>query len=212
MYHKFPITIPPPPEPLKTFDCLPVWVLNSDHFFFVRYATLIEKLRDNDDRPPSTLLSLPDIYWIKTHIAQADLPALHAFVFSYFYGILHGRHLHYAGAGLLKIPMAPGQRAWDGGYLYLEYDKDAEIHPEIFGMYGQRFCGLYTRGTWVPRCTNVTQSLLDVMGTDVVPLGRVAVVSYVRDTTDKDARVLCDIREHESASLLELCPEHPIVK
>lgn len=210
MYHKFDIVVPPLPAPLTAFDCLPVYALNNDHPLCIKYMNIIEKLRDNNDRPPFTLLSLPDIYYIKSNIDQEDLPVLHSFVRSYFYGILHGHSLHYAGPGLLKIAMDAGSRAWDAGYLYLEYDEHAEICPEIFGLYGMRFCGLYTRGAWVPRCTNVTQPLLDIANSNIALLGRVTVVSYTRDNSSKGMRALCDLRENSTASVLELCPEHPI--
>jgi hypothetical protein len=228
---QFRIAIPPVPHGLRAFDCIPIWALNDDHFIALHYTSLIEKLRnanakeDNLNRGTVTLLSLPDIHWIKSHIESEHHDQLHAFVFSYFYGMLHGSILHYAGAGMIKMPMAYGQRVSDGGYLYLRYDPAAKLCPSIFGMYGPLVCGRHVDGAWLPSCTHIAQSVLDLPQLEHIALmGRVGVVSYaeqVAGENDDEKRsnamnAMCDLRQNDRTangiSIFEMSPEHPIVK
>lgn len=210
MYHKMHITAPPPPPELRTFDCLPVWVINATDAFAEAYTHLLQKLRGDAEAPPFTLLALPDINWLKSHIEPRDRALLHDTIAGRLYGVLCGSQLIFSGSVLTKMPMSPGNRVWDGGYAYLAYDTDVEMPSSIFGMYGQRFCGLHTRGAWLPRCTNVTQSLLDQPLADVALIGRVTVVTNARELSNHAA--LFDLRLTDSASTFEMCPEHPIAK
>lgn len=218
----FTIAVPPLPHGLRAFDGIPVWVLDDSHFIATTYSSLVEKLRndnareDNPTRGTVTLLSLPDIHWLKSHIDPEHVEHLHAFVASYLFGVLYGSTLHYTGPILTKIPMSHGQRVTDGGYLYLHYDASAQLCPSIFGMYGRHVCGRHDRGAWLPRCTNITQRVLDMPDLEHVALmGRVAIVSYAKDAEDETSAMdaVCDLRKNESrASVFEMCVEHPIAK
>jgi hypothetical protein len=215
--HQFPIRTPPVPHGLRAFDCIAVWALDREHFLATTYATLIDKLKNTNAKEVDhqdetfTLLSLPDIYWIKSHIDPEHIDHLHAFIASYFYGILHGHTLHFSGAGLIKMPISPDSRVSDGGYLYLAYDEQAELCASIFGLYGELPCGRHVQGTWLPRCTHIAQSVLDLPDLqNIMLMGRVAIVSYARETTMEG---LCDLRKYDTqASLFEMCPEHPVAK
>lgn len=216
---QFPVSTPPLPPGLLSFDRLPVWVLDKDHFFTNTYRHLIEKLKSPQDRSLSnnddyTLLSMPDIYWLKSHIDPEHLDELHAFVYSYFYGILKQSLLKYAGPIFSTIPVEGLREQNAGGYLYVEYDHKLEICPVVFGLYGEQLTGLHTTGAWVFRATNITQQLCDLPNLQfITPIGRIGPVSFVRPSTANPMDVACDLRKYEKhASRLNIFPEHPHTK
>lgn len=216
---QFFVPTPPLPPGLLSFDSIPVWVLDKDHFIATAYRHLIEKLKCPENIPlvncdDYTLLSMPDIYWIKSHISPEHLDALRAFVYSCFYGILKGSLLKYAGNIFSTFPVEHMSIENAGGYLYVEYDHKLEICPTIFGLYGEQLTGLYTTGAWVFRATNITQQLCDLEHLEfIAPIGRIGPVSYVRPSTKNPMKGACDLRKYEKhACRLSLFPEHPHAK
>lgn len=213
---QFFVSTPPLPPGLQSFDRFPVWVLDKNHFFATTYRHLIEKLKSPQDRSLSnnddyTLLSMPDIYWLKSYIEPEHLTELHSFVYSFFYGILKKTLLKYAGPILSTIPIEGLREENAGGYLYVEYVHNLEICPVIFGLYGEQYTGLHTKGAWVFRATNITEQLCDHTNLQFVnPIGRIGPVSYARPSTSNPMSVACDLRKYEEhASRLSVFPEHP---
>lgn len=208
--YQFIITTPPVPPGLHSFDFIPVWVLNKNHALAQKYDHLIKKLQTTQEANDKfTLLSLPDIEWIKTFINEEHFEELHAFVRGYFYGVLHGSLLKYAGNMLASVPLEHAPSS--GGYLYIEYDPSINIPPEIFGLYGAQLTGLQTKGTWEFRTTTITQPLLDLNNLErIAPIGRIGPITSEGLPFDNFAGIAHDLRTHEKhARRFTLSPEHP---
>lgn len=214
---QFFVAAPPVPRGLLGFKRIPVWVMNKDHPLAVKYEHLLSKLRsattEGDAKPRYTLLSLPDILWMTTHMEEEDFRAMGLFVYSYFYGTLLGSLLKYGGVILSAVPLAVDNQPSDGGYLYVQFIPTATICPTIFGLYGEFPTGLRTTGAWVFRCIPVTRRLCNEQNLEsIAPIGRIGTVSRVNVPYDF-MRATCDLRLNDyEACWIDVFPEHPIQK